>query len=89
MVIDADFGVLFVVFGLAMLEVMEILKNVSKGGRQPEFLATHPLPETRLDEIRAALKQDYPDGIPSSLNRGRSLNGAGGGGDPGGGRYSP
>ena len=60
----------------AMLDVMEILKNVSKGGgRQPEFLATHPLPETRLDEIRAALKQDYPDGIPRDLTRGRPLPG--------------
>jgi predicted Zn-dependent protease len=72
----------------AMLDVMEVLKNVSKGGRQPEFLATHPLPETRLDEIRANLKQDYPDGIPSTLTRGRPLNG-GSGGDPGDGRYAP
>ncbi|MCA1684563.1 MAG: M48 family metalloprotease [Planctomycetia bacterium] len=73
----------------AMLDVMTILKNVSKGGgRQPEFLATHPLPETRLDEIRAALKQEYPDGIPPSLTRGRPLNGGTGGG-PGEGRYAP
>ena len=63
----------------AMLDVMEILKNASKGGgRQPEFLATHPLPETRLDEIRATLKQDYPDGIPRDLTRGRPLNGPAG-----------
>ena len=74
----------------AMLDVMEILKNVSKGGgRQPEFLATHPLPETRLDEIRAALKQDYPDGIPSDLTRGRPLPGGSGGGGDGEGRYAP
>ena len=39
----------------AMLDVMKILKDASKGDRQPEFLATHPLPETRLEEIRAAL----------------------------------
>ncbi len=59
----------------AMLDVMEILKNASKGGRQPEFLATHPAPETRLDEIRATLKSAYPDGIPSNLTRGRRLKG--------------
>lgn len=58
----------------AMLDVMEILKMASKGGRQPEILATHPQPESRLDEIRATLKRDYPDGIPSSLSRGGPLN---------------
>jgi predicted Zn-dependent protease len=57
----------------AMLDVMEVLKNASRGGRQPEILATHPLPETRLDEIRATLRRDYPNGIPSELTRGRSL----------------
>jgi predicted Zn-dependent protease len=61
----------------AMLDVMEILKNASKGGRQPEFLATHPMPETRLDRIRATLKETYPNGIPPSLTRGRPLNGGG------------
>lgn len=64
----------------AMLDVMEILKNASKGGRQPEILATHPLPETRLEEIRAAIKESYPDGIPPSLTRGRPLPQAGRGG---------
>jgi len=59
----------------AMLDVMNVLKNASKGGRQPEILATHPLPETRLDEIREALKSGYPDGIPPELVRGNALNG--------------
>ena len=31
----------------AMLDVMNILKEASKGASPPEFLATHPLPETR------------------------------------------
>lgn len=57
----------------AMLDVMRILKEVSKGNRQPEFLATHPLPETRLDEIQATLDRDYPNGIPESLTKGRRL----------------
>ena len=56
-----------------MLDVMRVLKSVSQGDRQPEFLATHPLPETRLEEIAAILKQDYPNGIPSDLTKGRSL----------------
>src|SRR4051794_7107599 len=58
----------------AMLDVMKILKEASKGARQPEFLATHPLPESRLKEIHDILSHDYPDGIPRDLNRGRSLN---------------
>jgi predicted Zn-dependent protease len=57
----------------AMLDVMTILKEASRGNRQPEFLATHPLPETRLQEIREILAHDYPNGVPHDLTRGRSL----------------
>lgn len=63
----------------AMLDVMEILKEASKGPRPPEFLASHPMPETRLAEIKGILDQTYPDGIPSSLSKGRPLNGSAGG----------
>ncbi|HWE35295.1 MAG TPA: M48 family metalloprotease [Isosphaeraceae bacterium] len=65
----------------AMLDVMKILKAASAGGRTPEFLATHPLPETRLEAIAQALKQSYPNGIPPDLTRGRSLKGMTGMGD--------
>lgn len=57
----------------AMLDVMRILKAAAGGGHQPEFLSTHPLPETRLEEIAKELKQAYPNGIPGDLSRGRSL----------------
>jgi predicted Zn-dependent protease len=56
-----------------MLDVMKVLSDVSKGQRQPEFLASHPLPETRLIAIRDELKHAYPEGIPAELSRGRSL----------------
>jgi len=56
--------------------VMKILKKASGGGHTPEFLATHPLPETRLEEIRDELKAAYPDGVPSSLTKGRRLQAA-------------
>jgi predicted Zn-dependent protease len=56
-----------------MLDVMRILKEASGGGRQPEFLSTHPLPETRLREIEDAIRKAYPNGIPSTLSKGRSL----------------
>ena len=57
----------------AMLEVMKILKQASGGQSPPEFLATHPLPETRLEQIRDEIRKDYPDGIPSRLTLGRPL----------------
>jgi predicted Zn-dependent protease len=57
----------------AMLEVMKVLKQASGGSHPPEFLATHPLPETRLEQIEAELKHDYPQGIPSSLTRGQTF----------------
>ena len=56
-----------------MLGVMEILRNASKGGRTPEILATHPLPDTRLQEIREKIKQMFPNGVPEQLTRGRDL----------------
>lgn len=40
----------------AMLEVLEILKNASQGSRPPEFLSSHPLPETRIRELEDYLK---------------------------------
>ena len=57
----------------AMLDVMNILKEASKGASPPEFLATHPLPETRLEKIQSELKEMYPQGVPSNLTKGRAL----------------
>jgi beta-barrel assembly-enhancing protease len=57
----------------SMLEVMKILKRASGGRNPPEILATHPLPETRLEQIESELKKDYPGGIPSNLTKGRTL----------------
>lgn len=63
----------------AMLEVMSILKEASKGGKQPEILSTHPLPETRIDRIKELIAKSYPDGQFGDLNKGRSLSTGGGG----------
>lgn len=56
-----------------MLGVMAILKEASAGGRTPEILASHPLPQTRIDEIGAKLKEMFPNGVPSSLVKGNAL----------------
>jgi predicted Zn-dependent protease len=55
----------------AMLEVMEILAKASTGQRPPEWLSSHPLPETRIVEIQEYLRQrPASDG---SLSEGRPL----------------
>ncbi len=45
----------------AMLGVLEILKRSAEGPRPPEMLSTHPLPENRIDKIKAVLA-----GLPKS-----------------------
>jgi beta-barrel assembly-enhancing protease len=62
----------------AMLDVMNILKEASKGSRTPEFLATHPDPGNRHEQILAEIKEAYPNGIPSNLTKGQTLRGAAG-----------
>jgi len=56
----------------AMLEVMEILKQASGGARQPEWLSSHPLPETRIVEIQEYLRQKGAGG--GSVSEGRPLS---------------
>jgi len=43
----------------AQLEVMRILAQASEGPRQPEWLSTHPLPETRIDQIQDLLNDEF------------------------------
>ena len=54
----------------AMLDVMNILKEASKGASPPEFLATHPLPETRLEKIRIRAQRIVSTGHPIQLDQG-------------------
>jgi predicted Zn-dependent protease len=63
-----------------MLGVMQILKQASGGGRQPEFLSSHPLPETRLHELDAIVKQRFKPEDLQRLTKGQPLHGGGGGG---------
>lgn len=42
-------------------QVMEILQDASGARGGPEFLSTHPYPETRIDQIDTLLRTEYPD----------------------------
>jgi beta-barrel assembly-enhancing protease len=56
----------------ALIRVMEILEAASGGGgRQPEFLSTHPNPGNRRQQIQQAIAERFPNGVPSSLTPGR------------------
>src|SRR5262245_13416371 len=57
----------------SMLNVMHILAATSKGGRQPEFLSSHPDPGNREEKIRSTIAERYPQGVPSSLTLGGSF----------------
>ena len=40
---------------MGQVQVMEILKRAAGDGGQPEFLSTHPLPETRISDLKKKL----------------------------------
>ncbi|MEX0876315.1 MAG: M48 family metalloprotease [Phycisphaerales bacterium] len=44
-----------------MLRVMEVLRELSAGGGQPEWLSTHPHPESRIREIEEYLRDQYAE----------------------------
>lgn len=39
----------------AMIEVMQILKEASGGGNQPEFMSTHPSPDNRIEKLKEVI----------------------------------
>jgi predicted Zn-dependent protease len=48
----------------AMIGVMEILEEASRGRSPPEFFSTHPNPEHRLERIEQLIAKEFPDGLP-------------------------
>lgn len=56
----------------AIIELMRILEEAGGGGRQVEFLSTHPNPGNRIGRLREQIEALYPGGIPSSLTVGES-----------------
>lgn len=46
---------------VAQIQVMQILADASGGGRPPEFLSTHPYPESRIERLESIIHEQYPD----------------------------
>ena len=54
---------------MAQVQVMEIFKRQEKAGSTIEFLSTHPVPDTRIKELRDYIKKHYPDWQDTSKYR--------------------
>ena len=53
----------------SMVGVMEVLKKASSGRGGPEFFQTHPNPENRIEKIKKAIQEEFPNGLPSGLKQ--------------------
>jgi predicted Zn-dependent protease len=51
----------------SMTALMKILDESSEGNRPPEFFSTHPNPDNRIQRIEAAIKEQFPNGVPQGL----------------------
>jgi predicted Zn-dependent protease len=57
-----------------MIRVMEILRDATGGGAGgPEFMQTHPHPESRIEGIQQFVAEQFPEGVPPELTKGQPL----------------
>jgi predicted Zn-dependent protease len=54
---------------VGMLQLMQILKEASGGSRQPEWMSTHPLPDTRIRRIAQELSGPYAPAYSNPSSR--------------------
>lgn len=52
-----------------LIELMQILERSGQES-PPEFLSTHPYPDSRIDQLQALIQAEYPSGIPPALEEG-------------------
>jgi predicted Zn-dependent protease len=45
---------------LGQVQVMEVLREAGGGGGTPEWLSTHPAPDTRIADLEALIQDEYP-----------------------------
>lgn len=48
---------------IGQLQLMRILRDAAGNARQPEFLSTHPHPETRIAKIEEIIEKKYPHAL--------------------------
>jgi predicted Zn-dependent protease len=65
-----------------MLGVMKVLEQAGGGGKQPEFMSSHPHPQTRYATIEKFLKENEDQIAKRQLTSGRPLRGLEGGSSP-------
>lgn len=53
----------------SLIEVMRILAQATGRDGPPEFLSTHPNPGNRIERIEAAIREEFPSGVPGDLTR--------------------
>lgn len=46
---------------VGQIQVMEVLRAAGGGSGGPEWLSTHPAPDTRISDLKKLIKQSYPD----------------------------
>jgi beta-barrel assembly-enhancing protease len=51
----------------AMVQVQQILEQLSQSGQPPEFLSDHPDPANRITNIQAEIQKEFPNGVPSGM----------------------
>jgi beta-barrel assembly-enhancing protease len=51
----------------ALIRVMQVLAEAGGGQSQPEFFSTHPNPDNRIQNIEAAIREQFPNGVPDGL----------------------
>lgn len=51
----------------AMVQVQEILQQLSQEGQQPEILSDHPDPANRIENIQTEIQKEFPNGVPPGM----------------------
>lgn len=51
----------------SLIHVMKVLERAGGARKQPEFFSTHPNPGNRIEQIKQAIREEFPDGVPNGM----------------------